>query len=77
MRLFGTINESIGREDRAEWMTPPFDGPFASSLAVGGPYAAAARGAFVPGGRGSAFVPRAGAATAHLAGADRARVAAS
>lgn len=29
MRLFGKVDGQINRFDRAEWMTPPFDGVFA------------------------------------------------
>lgn len=43
MRLFGKVDGSIDRYDRAEWLTGPFDLAFAAGAApVPGPYRVAA-----------------------------------
>ena len=34
MRLFGKVNSTIDRFDRATWMTPPFDQAFSTAAVI-------------------------------------------
>lgn len=67
MRLFGKVDGIIDRYDRAEWMTPPFDGAFA--LIARGPYQVVAGEFFTPGAvAGEVFQPGAVAGETYTPG---------
>jgi hypothetical protein len=49
MRLFGKVDGTVDRFDRAEWLTPPFDLAFSTAVAIAGPFRAIAADAYTGG----------------------------
>ena len=64
MRLFGKVDGSVDRYDRAEWLSMPFDLAWANAV-VAGPYYIGAAQTFTPGATASE-VYEAGAAKAEV-----------